>query len=120
MITFDQLLTEVNKKSLLNEEVTFYQYSALVRITYDRDSGQRIGAEKIAELLRAVPGGTRVSTSSLDKEHGIGIFNVRLISQKSPKEAFIAFKKNCLKKYKSVIRNVEIGEGTIETKNFVS
>lgn len=118
MITLDQLLETVNK-NLLTEGLAFYQYKALARITYADDPELKLGAEKIAECLRAVPGSTRVSTVSLDKEHNIGIFNVRIISQKNSKDAFISFKKHCLKHFGKFIRKVEIGAGSIETKNFV-
>lgn len=120
MINLDQLLTEVNEReNLLTEGVKFYQYKALVRIKYTKDPEYNMGAEKLAEILRAIPSATRVSTASLDRTEGVGIFNVRLISQKSPKEAFIAFKKNCLTKFKRIILKVEIAVGSIETKNFV-
>lgn len=111
MISTGKLLTESG--------LTFYQYKALVRITYNQDKNMRLGAEKIAEALRAIPGSTRVSTVSLDKAHGQGIFNVRVISQKNSKQAFISFKKNCLQKFPNIIKKVEIGAGSIETKNFV-
>lgn len=110
MIKFNQLLQEA---------AGFYQYSALVRVTYSKDPKYHMGAEKLAEILRSIPGSTRVSTASLDRDHGIAIFNVRLISQKSPKEAFISFKQNCLKKFENIIRKVEVAAGSIETKNFV-
>lgn len=120
MNTFEDLLTEVNGREILNEGFRFYQYKALCKITYNKnDKELKLGAEKIAEALRAVPGATRVSTASLDREQGHGIFNVRLISQKSPKEALISFKKNCLKKFPNIILKVEVGAGSIEVKNFV-
>ena len=107
------------KNLLIESGLSFYQYKALVRVKYNTDPNIGLGAEKIAECLRAVPASTRVSTASLDREHGIGIFNVRIISQKSPKEAFVAFRKNCLSRFSSIIENVEIGAGSIEVKNFV-
>lgn len=120
MNTFDEILREVNaREKLLAEGMSFYQYKALVRVTYSKDPEYGMGAEKVAECLRGIPGSTRVSTASLDREHGVGIFNVRLISQKSPKEAFISFKKNCLKKFKGIILKVEIAAGSIETKNYI-
>lgn len=112
MITFNQLMTQ-----LLTEGISFYQYSATVRVTYKREGN--VGAEKIAELLRAAPGGTRISTVSLDRDRNIAIYNVRLISQKGPLEAYKSFRRNCLRLYSSVITNVEIATGTIETKKFV-
>lgn len=104
----------INSERLLAES-GFAQYSAMCRFKYDRENTS-LGAEKLAEMVRAVPGSTRVSTVSLDKDQGIAIFNVKIISSKSPKEAFIAFKKNTLKKFKGLLLAVEIGAGTIETK----
>lgn len=67
-------------------------------------------------MVRAIPGSTRVSTVSLDKENGIAIFSVKLISAKNPRGAFIAFKENALKKFKGMLLKVEVGAGTIEKK----
>lgn len=99
----------------LLQESGFAQYTAMVRFHYNRDNTS-LGAEKIAEMVRAIPGATRVSTVSLDKEHGIGIFNVKIISMKSPKEAYAALKKNALERYQGLITGVEVGANTIEVK----
>lgn len=99
----------------LLQESGFAQYTAMVRFHYNRDNTS-LGAEKIAEMVRAIPGATRVSTVSLDKDHGIGIFNVKIISMKSPKEAYAALKKNALERYQGLITGVEVGANTIETK----
>lgn len=109
MITFDQLLLESS----------FYQYKAVVLFKYNREGDSTMGAEKLAEMVRAIPGVTRVSTASLDKEKGIAIMDVKLISQKPPKDAFIALKKNTLKKFAGSIVSVKVGAGTIEKKNFI-
>lgn len=99
----------------LLQESGFSQYTAMVRFTYNRENTS-LGAEKLAEMVRAIPGSTRVSTVSLDKENGIAIFNVKLISAKTPKQAFCAFKKNALQKFKGMLLKVEVGAGTIEKK----
>ena len=99
----------------LLQETGFSQYTAMCRFTYNRDNTS-LGAEKLAEMVRAIPGSTRVSTVSLDKDKGIAIFNVKLISSKTPKEAFIAFKENALKKFRGMLLSVEVGAGTIEKK----
>lgn len=117
MKKFKEILVEVNKRLLA--EAHFYQYSAMVQIQYNQDPKLRVGAEKIAELLRAVPGATRVSTVSIDRDNGTCIFNVRMISQKKGVDCFRAFKRNCLNQFKSTIRSVKIAINTIETKNFV-
>ena len=99
----------------LLQESGFAQHTAMVRFHYNRENTS-LGAEKIAEMVRAIPGATRVSTVSLDKQHGIGIFNVKIISSKPPKEAFQLLKKNALERYQGLIVGVEVGANTIETK----
>lgn len=99
----------------LLRESGFAQYTAMARFTYDRENSS-LGAEKLAEMVRAIPGSTRVTTVSLDKDNGIAIFQVKLISAKTPKAAFVAFKENALKKFKGMLLKVEIGAGTIEKK----
>lgn len=97
-------------------EAGFRQVSAVCRFRYDRDNSS-LGAEKLAEIVRAVPGSTRVSTVSLDKEHGIAIFNVKIITSKSPDDAFRYFKQNVLSRFGKFIKSVEIGKGSIEVKD---
>lgn len=104
----------ITPQQLLNE-VGFKQYSAMVRFKYDRENTS-LGAEKLAEMVRAIPGSTRVSTVSLDKAQGIAIFTVKLISSKPPKQAFVAFKENALNRFKGMLLSVEVGAGTIEVK----
>lgn len=109
MISFDQLLLESS----------FYQYKAIVMFTYNKEKSKGMGAEKLAEMVRALPGATRVSTASLDREKGIAIMDVKLISQKPPKEAFLALKKNALSRFAGSITGVKVGVNTIEKKNFI-
>lgn len=113
----DVLLENVNE-SLLNE-ASFTQYKALVRIRYNDDPDLHLGAEKIAEMLRAIASCTRVNTVQLDKKTHTVIYNVRVISQKNARQCFMAFKHNCLEKFKGMILGVDIGAGSIETKGFV-
>lgn len=109
MISFDELLQEAGG---------FFQYKAVVLFKYNTQDST-LGAEKIAEIIRGLPGATRVSTASLDKDRGIVILNVKLISQKSAKTAFAALKKNALNRFRGIILDVKIGAGTIEVKNFI-
>lgn len=111
-------LGQLNVDNLLLE-TGFKQYKALLRVTYNPQTDQHIGAEKIAEMLRAVPGGTRVSTIQSDKKHNRIIYSVRVISQKPAIQCFITFKQTCLNRYKGIISGVEIGAGSIEEKAFV-
>ena len=113
----DVLLENVNK-SLLNE-AGFIQYKALVRIKYNDDPELHLGAEKIAEMLRAVSGVTRVNSVQLDKENNICIYKVRAVSQKNARQCFMSFKHNCLDKFRGMILGVDIGAGSIQATNFV-
>ena len=116
MITLDRLLKTV----YLTEGIQFYQYKAIIKITYNPDEKLHMGAEKLAEMLRAVPGVTRVSTASLNKDDNTAIFNVKVVSQKSsPKGCFLALKRTSVSRFKGAILKVEIGVGTIERKNFI-
>lgn len=99
----------------LLQEAGFAQYTAMIRVRYNRDNTS-LGAEKIAEMIRAIPGATRVSTVSLDKEHGIGIFNAKIISQKPAKEAYQALKQNALERYAGLVVGLDVGANTIEVK----
>lgn len=99
----------------LLQESGFAQYTAMIRVRYNRDNTS-LGAEKIAEMIRAIPGATRVSTVSLDKEHGIGIFNAKIISQKPAKEAYQALKQNALERYAGLVTGLDVGANTIEVK----
>lgn len=99
----------------LLKESGFAQYTAMIRVRYNRDN-KSLGAEKIAEMIRAIPGATRVSTVSLDKDHGIGIFNAKIISQKPAKEAYQALKQNALERYAGLVTGLDIGVNTIEVK----
>ena len=113
----DVLLENVNK-NLLNE-ASFIQYKALVRIRYNDDPDLRMGSEKGAEMLRAIPGCTRVNSVQVDKGHNTVIYNVRVISQKNPRQCFMAFKHNCLEKFRGIILGVDIGAGSVEEKKFI-
>lgn len=110
----------ISSKELL-QEAGFYQYRAQVLFKFDpEDKKNHMGAEKLAELVRAIPGATRVSTVSIDRDKGQVIMDVRLISQKDSIEAFKAMKRNALDRYKGLISDVKVAVGSIETKNWVN
>ena len=110
----------ISDKELL-QEAGFYQYRAQALFEFNpNDKKNHMGAEKLAELIRAVPGATRVSTVSIDKDKGQVIMDVRLISQKDAIEDFKAMKRNTLKRYKGLILGVKVAVGSIETKNWVN
>lgn len=92
-------------------EIQYFTYETMVKVSFSESS-----ATKVAELLRALPGVTTVAIAggfedNSDKE----IYKIKLLSQKSGEEAFIAFKNNALKKY-SVIKNIEVANKTIVNK----
>ena len=90
-------------------EVNFFTYEGMVQVVY-----KDITSSKVAELIRALPGVTTVTLAS-DMGEGREVLKVKLISQKSGKEAFAALKNNAIKKYPP-IKMVKIGENTIERK----
>jgi hypothetical protein len=90
-------------------EIEFFTYVGMVQIVY-----QDISSVKMAELIRALPGVTTV-TLATDMGEGKEVIKVKLISQKSGKEAFQALKDNAMKKYPP-IKLVKVGENTIEKK----
>lgn len=90
-------------------EIEFFTYEGMVQIVY-----QDISSVKMAELIRALPGVTTV-TLATDMGEGKEVIKVKLISQKSGKEAFEALKNNAIKKYPP-IKMVKVGENTIEKK----
>lgn len=90
-------------------EIEFFTYEAMVQVVY-----QDITPTKVAELIRALPGVTTV-TLATDMGEGREVLKVKLISQKSGKEAFAALKDNAITKYPP-IKIVKVGENTIEKK----
>lgn len=90
-------------------EVEFFTYEGMIQVVYDG-----LSTTKIAELLRALPGVTTV-TIAADLGEGRENFKIKLISQKSGKEAFQAFKQNALTKYKP-IKILKVAENSIEKK----
>lgn len=92
-------------------EIRFNTYTAMVRIVYGGD----LGVEKLAILIRALPGVVRVSTAGHDTKRKVAIFNVKIITQKPPEEAYKLLRKNATERYGEV-RSVQINFGTIEKK----
>lgn len=90
-------------------EIEFFTYEAMVQVVY-----KDLTPTKVAELIRALPGVTTV-TLATDLGEGREVIKVKLISQKSGKEAFQALKDNAIKKYPP-IKMIKVGENTIERK----
>jgi|TARA_R100000479_G_C6242178_1_gene149220 hypothetical protein len=95
---------------ILREQIEFRTYEGMVQVIYDGSEN----TNDLAELLRALPGVTTVTTASGDGDNRETL-KVKLISQKEPAEAFEAFKTNALNKY-NFISAIEIADNTIEEK----
>lgn len=95
---------------IIKEQINFRTYEGMVQVVYDNTEN----IQNLAELLRALPGVTTVTTASGDGENKETL-KIKLISQKEPNEAFESFKNNAIQKYE-FIKDVEIGENTIEEK----
>jgi hypothetical protein len=91
-------------------EIDYKSYEAMVQVTFGEE-----GAEGYDDALRALPGVTTVTKASSNAEVGKVNYKVKLITQKTPQEAFEAFKNNATAKYTNVV-SVEVGENTIEEK----
>jgi|TARA_B100001564_G_C20640175_1_gene671745 hypothetical protein len=95
---------------ILREQIEFRTYEGMVQVIYDGSEN----TNDLAELLRALPGVTTVTTASGDGDNRETL-KVKLISQKESAEAFEAFKTNALNKY-DFISAIEIADNTIEEK----
>jgi hypothetical protein len=91
-------------------EIEYKSYEAMVQVTYGDE-----GAEGYDDALRALPGVTTVTKANSDAVAGKTTYKVKLITQKTPEEAFEAFKNNAISKYTNVV-SVEVGANTIEEK----
>jgi hypothetical protein len=90
-------------------EIEFYTYEGMIQVVYDDEN-----SNKIAELIRALPGVTTVTLAS-SVGPNTETLKVKLISQKSGLEAFNSLKKNALDKY-TPINDVVVAEKSIERK----
>lgn len=100
-MTFTELLLEVE----------FKVYTAMIKVVHVKG----LGAEKLSLLLRSLPGVVRVSSAGQDKERNIAYFNVKLITQRKPSEAFHLLRKNAIGKFNE-IKSLQINFNSIEGK----
>ena len=91
-------------------EVEFRTYTAMVQVMYKDGSD----SNKVAEMIRALPGVTTVTVASKQGENKETL-KIKIISQKESVEAFNALKDNAINKNPNVVA-MEIGEKTIEEK----
>ena len=91
-------------------EVEFDTYQTMVSVVYSEDTG----SSEIAEMLRAMPGVTTVAfgTELGPTRH---TFKIKLITQKTAKEAFDAFRENAVTRYPPV-KLVNVDYKSIENK----
>ena len=91
-------------------EAKFQTHTGMVRVRYKDE----VTTQDVAELIRASSGVTIVSTAGHDEVANTATLKVKVVSKKSPLEAFKALKRRVLKKI-PVITAFEIGEKTITT-----
>lgn len=91
-------------------ELKFQTHTGMVRVKYKDE----VTTQDVAELIRASSGVTIVSTAGHDELRNTATLKVKVVSKKSPLEAFKALKTRVLKKI-PVITAFEIGEKTITT-----
>jgi len=97
------------KLASIISEIQFFTYEGMVKVVFADE-----GANKIAELIRALPGVTTVTLAG-DEGKGRQVLKIKLISQKTGTEAFEAMKNNALTKYPP-IKGMKVATNTIEKK----
>lgn len=94
----------------LISEIEYRTFSTVVRIIFRKKSG----IVEVADIIRALPGVTRVSIADSDEDAFRVDLNVKLITQKSAKEAFEMLKKNAIERYSASISKVQVAVNNIE------
>ena len=100
----------INYNYLLNE-VEFKRYQAMIRVTYRPDAT----VNDISDLLRAVPGVLTIVQVDHDYQKRYAILKAKLLSTKSPEEAYENFKSTSVEKIPEVLK-IEVAKNTIEIK----
>lgn len=98
-------------EQLLNE-VEFFNYKGLVRVSYNPD----LTMSEVADMVRSLPGVTIVTNVSHDEEKGIAVYSVKLLSTKKGSQAYDELKQSAITKLPEV-RKLEVGVKTIEVIN---
>lgn len=94
--------------NILIERADYIPYRTMVQVVAGDESPSRI-----ADLLRALPGVTTVTAVGNTPAGNAHVYRVKLITQKSGKEAFDAFKDNAISKYPDV-KMVKVAYENIE------
>lgn len=92
-------------------EIQFSIYQAMVRVGHSED----ITVQDVGEMLRAIPGVLTVSQVSHDGQNNTAIMKVKILTTKSPSEAFASFKNTSIQRIPEV-KKIEVAEKTIEKK----
>lgn len=92
-------------------EIQFSIYQAMVRIGHS----ESITVQDVGEMLRAMPGVLTVSQVSHNSENNTAIMKVKLLTTKTPSEAFLSFKNTSINRIPEV-RKIEVAQKTIEKK----
>lgn len=78
-------------------EAKYTPFRAMVQVV-SKDASPSV----LADLLRALPGVTTVTIAGSDESISRYTFKIKIITQKTPKEAFSALKNNAMSRYSEV------------------
>ena len=95
----------------LISEINFSMYQAVIRVTHSKD--ERV--QDVGELLRGVPGVLTIAQVDHNSDAGTATMKVKVITTKTPKEAFEAFRSNAVTKL-PIVKKIEIAYNTVEKK----
>lgn len=94
--------------NIILEKAQYTPYRTMVQVVMGDESPSRV-----ADLLRALPGVTTVTAVGASPAGNAQVYRVKLITQKSGKEAFDSFKDNAMSKYQE-IKMVKVAYDNIE------
>lgn len=92
-------------------ESNFSIYQGIIRVTHAKEEK----VQDVSELLRGLPGVLTIVQVNHDNDAGTATMKAKLITTKTPKEAFEAFKANAVNRL-PIIRKVEVAYNTVEKK----
>ena len=92
-------------------EANFSMYQAIIRVTHSKD--ERV--QDVGELLRGLPGVLTIAQVNHDSDAGTATMKAKLITTKTPKEAYEAFRANAVRRL-PVVHKVEVAYNTVEKK----
>jgi len=92
-------------------EIQFSIYQAMVRVGHS----EGITVQDVGEMLRAMPGVLTINQVSHNGDNNTAIIKVKLLTTKTPSEAFASFKATSIQRIPEV-KKIEVAEKTIEKK----